>query len=410
MPPIFFLIIMLLTAPLAYGQEAKRKVVFIIADGIPADMIEKCPVPALRQLAEKKGWLMAFVGGEKGSYSQTPTISAVGYNSLLTGTWVNKHNVWDNDIRDPNYAYPTIFWYLKQFKPKSTLGVYSTWTPNRKLLVGDSLAATGFLRVDDIADGYELDTIQFPHDPRDEYIHKIDELVAQKAADGIRKNAPDLSWVYLQYTDDVGHQSGSGSRMENAIEMLDSQIAKIWKAVEWRQQHMAEDWLFIVTTDHGRDSLTGKHHGGQSKRERTTWIFTNAKDINEYFYKNPPGIVDILPTIAQFLKVRIPRNYLAELDGNSLIGKISIVKPQAILVGDSIRVSWQPLEKSGKVRIWLCTTNYFREGKPDDYQLVAEQPLLSASYRFSIRKYPSSFYKILIEAPHNSLNRWIILK
>ncbi|MFI5157018.1 MAG: alkaline phosphatase family protein, partial [Chitinophagales bacterium] len=352
MPSIFLLITMLLSASLGHGQEARRKVVFIIADGIPADLIEKCPVPALRQMAGKEGWLMAYVGGEKSNYSQTPTISAVGYNSLLTGTWANKHNVWDNDIKAPNYAYPTIFWYLKQFKPESRLGVYSTWTSNRKLLVGDSLAATEYLHVDDVADGYELDTIQFPHDLRDEYIHRIDELVAQKAADGIRKNAPDLSWVYLQYTDDVGHQSGDGSRMENAIGMLDKQVAKIWDAVSWRQKHLGEDWLFIVTTDHGRDSLTGKHHGGQSERERRTWIFTNARDINKYFYKNPPGIVDILPTIAQFLKVSIPRNYIAELDGISLIGKISIVNPQAILAGDSIKVSWRALEKSGKVRIW----------------------------------------------------------
>jgi hypothetical protein len=26
-----------------------------------------------------------------------------------------------------------------------------------------------------------------------------------------------------------------------------------------------EDWLFIITTDHGRDSINGKNHGGQSQ-------------------------------------------------------------------------------------------------------------------------------------------------
>ena len=70
-------------------------------------MIEKVATPALDAIAKKGAFLHAYVGGEKGGYSQTPTISAVGYNSLLTGTWVNKHNVWDNDIAAPNYSY----WY-----------------------------------------------------------------------------------------------------------------------------------------------------------------------------------------------------------------------------------------------------------------------------------------------------------
>ncbi len=85
----------------------------MIADGIPADLIQQLPMPNLQALSKEGGFVKAYVGGEKDGYSQTPTISAVGYNSLLTGTWVNKHNVWDNDIVAPNYNYWNIYRFFK---------------------------------------------------------------------------------------------------------------------------------------------------------------------------------------------------------------------------------------------------------------------------------------------------------
>src|SRR5690625_3472325 len=74
------------------------KVVFIIVDGISIDTIREVETPAIDSISQEGGFAEAIVGGEKGGYSQSPTISAVGYNSLLTGTWANKHNVWGNSI------------------------------------------------------------------------------------------------------------------------------------------------------------------------------------------------------------------------------------------------------------------------------------------------------------------------
>ena len=99
------------------AQTRQKKALFVIVDGIPADVIEKVATPALDSIAKKGVYMHAYVGGEKGGYSETPTISAVGYNSLLTGTWANKHNVWDNDIAKPNYSYWTIFRFFKNQYP-----------------------------------------------------------------------------------------------------------------------------------------------------------------------------------------------------------------------------------------------------------------------------------------------------
>src|SRR5687768_8884331 len=131
---IFYLLISIQTV---FGQQTVRKVVFIIADGIPADVVEKVPTPVLDNIAKQGRYMRAYVGGEKESYSQTPTISAVSYNSLLTGTWANKHNVWDNDIAAPNYNYWSIFRFLKNQRPAAQIAIFSSWTDNRTKLIGE---------------------------------------------------------------------------------------------------------------------------------------------------------------------------------------------------------------------------------------------------------------------------------
>ena len=146
------------------AQNKSKKAVFIIADGIPADVIERLNPPNFTAIAKAGGFSKAMVGGRKGDYTQTPTISAVGYNSVLTGTWVNKHNVWDNDITAPNYHYPNIFRLLKMQSPEKKIGIFSSWQDNRTKLAGEGLEEAGNIHFDYTVDGLELDTVNYPQD------------------------------------------------------------------------------------------------------------------------------------------------------------------------------------------------------------------------------------------------------
>ena len=299
-------------------HAATPKAVFILLDGIPADLVESVSTPFFDEIAKDGGYARAYVGGHAGGASESPTVSAVGYNSLLTGTWANKHRVYSNQIRSPDYRYWDIFRLVKQHNPDLNTALFSTWEDNRTKLLGHGRPEAGGDKLDYYFDGFENDEQRFPHDEAREYIKQIDDLVSREAARYLAQHGPDLSWVYLEFTDDIGHLYGDGDEMAAAITLMDANVSRIWRSVQARQQTEDEDWLVVITTDHGRDALTGKSHGGQTDRERTIWIATNSTALNEHF-RNLPGIVDILPSILTHLEIAVPQAVSEQFDGKSFI-------------------------------------------------------------------------------------------
>lgn len=298
--------------------NAPRKAVFILLDGIPADVIERVTTPNIDAIAAAGGYARSFVGGALGTPTETPTISAPGYMSLLTSTWANKHNVWGNSNQSPNYAYWNIFRIVETADSTRRTAVFSTWLDNRTVLIGAGRAGAGNYTIDHAVDGFELDTVAFPHDKASRYILAIDDRVSRDAAAYIATRGPDLSWVYLQHTDDVAHANGDSEASDAAVRRADEFVGRIWAAVKQREA-MGEQWMIVVTTDHGRDAVSGKGHGGKSVRERTTWIATNQPALDARFTSGAAAIVDITPSILKHLRIPIPAAVAKEMEGVSFL-------------------------------------------------------------------------------------------
>ncbi len=389
-----------------HAQGKKPKAVFIIVDGIPADVIEKLQPVTLTEISRVGGYTRSFTGGIKGSYNETPTISAPGYNNLLTGVWGNKHNVRDNDIEEPNYNYWNIFRIAEFVNPSLRTAVFSTWTDNRTKLIGERLPEAGAVELDYSFDGLEIDSVNYPHDAAGNYIHRIDSAVAVEAAKYIAHVGPDLSWVYLQHTDDVAHKFGDDPRFYDAVLGMDRMLKGIWDSILLREQTFDEDWLIVVTTDHGRDARTGKNHGGQSDRERTTWIVTNAKNLNGHF-KQTPAVVDILPSVCNHLGLKIPEQVANELDGTPFIGSLDFSNFRATRKGTQILLEWKSLVKDkSDLEISIAVTNNFRKGEQDSYLKTGSVPVSQGRHSFSFQS-QSEFFKVVVRTKNQTANTWV---
>jgi hypothetical protein len=163
----------------------------------------------------------------------------------------------------------------------------------------------------------------------------------------------------------------------------------------------------VITTDHGRDSETGHNHGGQSDRERLTWIVTNASQRNARFDQNP-GIVDIFPTICHHLDLKIPDDVNCEVDGVPFIGPIDLSGLRAEKMDDKIVLRWTDMDENGSenAEVFISETNNFKNGGKDDYRKLGEVLVSQETFDLPLEG-SGSFYKILLKTPRQCANVWV---
>ena len=265
-----------------------KHVLVIGIDGCRSDALQAAKAPNMKSLAQNgTACYCAFAGGKLGTKTEQETCSGPGWGSILTGVWVDKHQLPNNKFANPNLkkivdgkivGYPHFFTRIKEKYPSSYLASIVNWKPiNEKILTDADYQDSG-----------------------------KDAEVAQKCADLLLGSA-NPSVVFLQFDeiDGTGHSKTYGPQSPEymeAIEKLDSHVGTVLNAMRKRPSFAKEDWLVLVTADHGGFE---KGHGKQTPEERTVFIIASGGGYSQKVVDGEWGIVAIPPTVFRHLGIAV---------------------------------------------------------------------------------------------------------
>ena len=225
--------------------EKRPMALMVMFDGLRADGIESGAMPNLTALRNGT-WQAGYNGAWSVTGQLAPgakTVSAPNHVSIATGVTPSKHGVTANgQTSSGNYStYPT--WLKRVVDAKSgtsALFVYS-WAEDADL--GPAAGVT-FLGNSDAQNATDL------------------------AARLASSDAPDATMYFIDAVDAAGHAGyyyPYTAGYTNALALTDGYLGACLSAIAGRSTFADEDWLILVTSDHGgymdsHGNITGNGH------------------------------------------------------------------------------------------------------------------------------------------------------
>ncbi len=253
-------------SPLADGKTEKKAII-IGFDGCRADVLTEMRYEksAIRDILHHGGSInLSYCGGINYPAKNTQdTSTAPGWCSILTGVWADKHGITANDITK-SLEHKTLLTTLVEEKVIDSSTFITKWKGHF-----DRKNAT-YLLEKDYCEQNNLN-VSFNRCENDHasYEYTLNEIKKSDCADFI--------FVIYEPTDSIGHNYGftiNNPRYKEAFQTADLYGIETLNAIRERDTYDTEDWLIIVTSDHGG---IGTDHGGDSIQERMTFIVTNKE-------------------------------------------------------------------------------------------------------------------------------------
>ena len=249
------------------AEDRAAKTLVIGLDGAAFDFLAPADMPNLDALRA------AGMTAASNLYAapMSGTVSGPGWSTIATGVWPDKHRVTDNSFSYPDYAtYPDYLTRIEAADPARQTYVVGTWGPISQTIFGPAVDVR-------VAGGN-------------------DDGTTARAVETLSTGDPDDVFVHLDEVDGAGHSVGtSGAAYGQALARVDQQIGQILAAVDSRATRADEDWLVVVTADHGHTTTGG--HGGNTPGERKTFVIAAGAGIEPGSVRHDVKLVDIAPTV-----------------------------------------------------------------------------------------------------------------
>jgi predicted AlkP superfamily pyrophosphatase or phosphodiesterase len=235
------------------------KVLVVGLDGVRPDVLKDIGLEAFLS-RELPGAVFhdAFAGGLPGTDSLQATLTAPGFTSILTGVWAKEHGIDSNLSWKKKTGIRSFLSQTLDGHPERRAAILAAW---EVLTQGSTYGEEGLYRFCPDGGYYVGD-----------YPTKDKRVVAE----GVRliEDGYDSLFLVIDRADHQGHLKGfspeSGAYRQAIAADLDD-FARLVEAIKARPSYPEEDWLVLLTTDHGGKGL---NHGGQSPEERTTFIIS----------------------------------------------------------------------------------------------------------------------------------------
>ena len=247
--------------------KTEKKAIIIGYDGCRADILalmqkDKSAIGTL--LEDGASINLSYCGGVNYPEENTQdTSTAPGWCSILTGEWADVHGITGNDITKSMQT-KTLLTSLTEDGIIDDAAFITKWAGH---FSRDN--ATYLLEKEYCEEkGLDVDFNKCKND-KASFEAAIAEIGQQNCADFI--------FVIYEPTDATGHNYGftfNNPRYKKAFLTADNYGFETINAIKARESYEKEDWLIIVTSDHGG---IGTQHGKESIQERMTFIVMNAE-------------------------------------------------------------------------------------------------------------------------------------
>ena len=200
---------------------------------------------------------------------RVPTISGPSWTTLLTGAGYDDHRIVDNTFVDGRHAeLPDFLSRVAAADDSVRTFAAADWPP---LVDPDSVGPVIHNRAADQQAGRH-DVVIGDGEHGDYEVADVE--IAQAArlalADGV-----DASFIYFGEADHAAHAFGGLSpQYRAAIRRIDDHLRAVVDTITDRAADHGEDWVLVVTTDHGHLDQGG--HGGDSELETTSFAVARS--------------------------------------------------------------------------------------------------------------------------------------